>query len=111
MDVEDDQNAVQEARLITDRLSDGVIDQHEMLSIDDVDEEDTEVEGIDSEDEEDTSAIPYLKYIKVKCADCGYPYNPTARWARSARGADRLHGRFPSRTTSARASLLPPLGC
>ena len=70
MDVEDDQNAVQEARLITDRLSDD--------SIEDVDEEDTEVEGIDSEDEEDTSAIPYLKYIKVKCADCDYPYNPTS---------------------------------
>ena len=81
MEVEDDQNAVQEARLITDRLSDD--------SIEDVDEEDTEVEGraqpcegTDSEAEEDTSAIPYLKYIKVKCADCDYPYNPTDKLQR-----------------------------
>ena len=77
MEVEDDQNAVQEARLITDRLSDD--------SIDDVDEEDTEVEGraqpcegTDSEADEDISTIPFMKYIKVECADCGYPYNPTS---------------------------------
>ena len=57
-----------------------VIDQHEMLSTNDVAEEDTAIEGTDSEADEDTSAILYIKFIKVKCEDCGHVYNPTSRW-------------------------------
>ena len=80
LDVEDDPEVLREARLIADKLSDD--------SADDEDEEYTEVvgsaqpcEGTDSEDEE-ASKIPHLSYIKVKCADCGYPYNPTDKLQR-----------------------------
>ena len=34
-------------------------------------------EGTDSEDEEQTAEIPFVDLIWVKCADCGYQYNPT----------------------------------